>query len=136
MRKASVPVLVSLLMPFFILACGKAPEGLEAESGRDATHPSPVGISEASAAGDNDEHGKTVPGNEAVIEFDHTEYDFGEAAEGEDVVHIFSFKNTGGGVLKIDRVRTSCGCTGAVVKEKDIPPGGTGEIKARFQNSA
>jgi hypothetical protein len=29
-------------------------------------------------------------------------------------------------------VLTSCGCTGALVDEKEVPPGGTGEIKTTF----
>jgi len=29
-------------------------------------------------------------------------------------------------------VLTSCGCTGALVTEQEVPPGGTGEIKATF----
>jgi len=62
------------------------------------------------------------------------EYDGGEVWEGEPVSHIFKFKNTGGAVLHIKRVRTSCGCTAALVSQKEIKPGESGEIKTRFNS--
>lgn len=68
----------------------------------------------------------------AAITFEEMEYNGGEVWEGEPVSHIFKFKNTGGGVLQIKRVRTSCGCTAALVSQKKLEPGGTGEIKATF----
>lgn len=77
--------------------------------------------------------GRSSLGRGPVIQFDHTEHDFGEADAGEDVTHVFHFRNVEDEVLRIEKVRTSCGCTGALVSEKDAAPGGTGEIEARFR---
>jgi len=71
---------------------------------------------------------KPVP----AIKFEEETFDAGEAWEGEKVSHTFSFKNTGEAVLLIKKVKTSCGCTAAILSSKEIAPGLTGEIKATF----
>lgn len=63
-------------------------------------------------------------------------HDFGTATEGEKLQHVFEVKNSGTGPLVIDRVTTSCGCTAAVAKTKEIAPGGTGQIDVTFDTSA
>ena len=70
-----------------------------------------------------------------VFKVDSTKFDFGEVYQGEKVPHVFTFTNDGDEVLKIDRVRSSCGCTAVLLSEKSIPPGGAGEIKANFDSS-
>jgi hypothetical protein len=62
-------------------------------------------------------------------------FNFGEIFQGEKVPHVFEFTNQGDEVLKIDRVRSSCGCTAVLVSEKNIPPGGKGELKANFDSA-
>jgi hypothetical protein len=52
---------------------------------------------------------------------------------GEEVEHTFTFRNVGGALLTVEKVRTSCGCTAALISDKEIPPGGTGEIKTTFR---
>lgn len=74
---------------------------------------------------------ETAPKN-PKIRFDQPDYDFGEVEAGEEVEHTFSFENAGDGTLSINKVRTSCGCTGALITDKEVPPGGTGEIEATF----
>ncbi len=66
------------------------------------------------------------------IRFDQPDHDFGEVEAGDEVEHTFGFENAGDDLLSIEKVLTSCGCTGALVTEKEIPPGGSGEIKATF----
>lgn len=66
------------------------------------------------------------------IGFAETEHDFGTASEGDSLKHVFVVKNEGSAPLLIDRVQTSCGCTAAVLKSKEIAPGGTGEIEVTF----
>ena len=79
-----------------------------------------------------------VPGPEAkpspapVIEFKETNYDTGSVWEGSAASHTFTFTNTGNALLRINKVRTSCGCTAAVLSSTEIPPGQSGEIKATF----
>jgi hypothetical protein len=63
-------------------------------------------------------------------------HDFGTATEGDKLKHVFQIKNTGAGALVLDRVTTSCGCTSAVIKNKEIAPGGTGEIEVTFDTTA
>ncbi len=74
--------------------------------------------------------------NEALtqIEWESTQKDFGNIAEGQQLEVTFAFKNVGNSNLVIKSVRPSCGCTAATPPEKPIPPGGTGEIKATFDS--
>jgi hypothetical protein len=62
-------------------------------------------------------------------------FDFGQIQEGENVSHIFHFSNQGEAPLLIQRVRSSCGCTGALLSAKKIPPGKTGEVRITFRSS-
>lgn len=62
-------------------------------------------------------------------------FDFGEIYQGDKVPHVFEFTNQGDDPLVIDRVRSSCGCTAVLVSEKNIPPGGKGELKANFDSA-
>ncbi len=69
------------------------------------------------------------------MDFESTVYDFGEVYQGDKVRHVFEFVNVGQDVLKIDRVRSSCGCTAVLVSEKSLPPGSKGEIQANFDST-
>ena len=62
-------------------------------------------------------------------------FDFGKVYQGETVPHVFEFTNQGDEILHIDRVSSSCGCTAVLVSEKNIPPGGKGELKANFDST-
>ncbi len=66
------------------------------------------------------------------ITLDQTEFDFGNVTEGDKLTHVFTIKNTGDAPLLIDRVRTSCGCTVADLKTKEIAPGASGEVEVSF----
>src|SRR5262249_12428439 len=68
----------------------------------------------------------------ARIHFDESEFDFGTVKEGEIVTHKFKFTNTGKVPLTILKARSTCGCTVPEWPEDPIPPGGTGEISAKF----
>lgn len=68
----------------------------------------------------------------ARITFEEVEHEFGEVNEGETVTHAFKFKNTGTVPLIINNCRSSCGCTVPTWPNDPIPPGGTGEIVAKF----
>jgi len=72
----------------------------------------------------------TVSGPRMV--FDRTSYDFGVVVAGKPVRHLFGFRNTGDRVLLIGNVDSSCGCTGAVLKNREIAPGATGQIEVIF----
>lgn len=69
------------------------------------------------------------------LQIDTPKFDFGEVFQGEKVRHVFEFVNKGDETLRIDRVRSSCGCTAVLVSEKSIPPGAKGEIQANFDST-
>jgi hypothetical protein len=62
-------------------------------------------------------------------------FDFGEVFQGDKVLHVYEFTNQGDEALLIDRVRSSCGCTAVLVSDKNLPPGGKGELQANFDSS-
>lgn len=78
-----------------------------------------------------DAPGRTSEGT-PHIQFEETNYDFGQVQEGTKVTHIYTFKNVGTDTLVLGKIRTSCGCTAALVSEREIPPGGEGEVKVTF----
>lgn len=68
------------------------------------------------------------------IEVDKTSHDFGMVKEGEVAVHIFKIRNVGDKDLEIKDIRTSCGCTAALLSDKTISPGKTAEIKVTYDS--
>jgi hypothetical protein len=49
----------------------------------------------------------TTVHSQPKIEFDEISYDWGEASEGDTIIHAFRFKNIGDAILKVDRVKSS-----------------------------
>ena len=71
-----------------------------------------------------------------ILKFDFDTYDFGQVNEGEIVEVDYTFKNTGESNLIIYDASASCGCTvPEYPKDKEIKPGESGVIKARFDSS-
>ena len=64
-----------------------------------------------------------------------TIYDFGTVQQGQHVDHQFTLKNTGQGVLKVERVHSSCGCTAAVLDSDTIKPGSQTDLKVSFDTT-
>lgn len=62
-------------------------------------------------------------------------YDFGKVFQGQIVEHGFVFTNAGDAPLEIQKVKSSCGCTAALVSEQTIAAGKTGEVKASFNST-
>lgn len=71
----------------------------------------------------------------AKIEFEETEFDFGDIVKGTPQTHIFKLKNTGDVPLVVSNVKASCGCTTPQKPEGPIEPGETGEINVRFSGN-
>jgi len=61
--------------------------------------------------------------------------DFGSVEQGTPVTHVFHLKNTGDTPLRISNVKSSCGCTAAVVSESDVQPGGEARVLATLDTS-
>ncbi len=70
--------------------------------------------------------------NVAKISFAERQYHFGKVKEGEKVVHVFEFTNTGRIPLIISDARSTCGCTIPQWPKEAIPPGEKGQIKVVF----
>lgn len=74
-------------------------------------------------------------GKYPVMTFEKTDHDFGTIKEGDKVVYVFNFKNTGEADLLISNAVGSCGCTVPEFPKEPVKPGESGKIKVSF-NSA
>lgn len=70
--------------------------------------------------------------NNPVMYFSETQHDFGTVKEGQVVDYTFNFVNKGEAQLQIRDVKTSCGCTAALVSSNSIEPGKEGTIKVQL----
>lgn len=74
------------------------------------------------------------------IVFKEDSKDFGKIKQGDEPKFEFVFKNEGDAVLTVKNVETSCGCTAALVSDKDdnktmkFDPGKSGKIKVVFNS--
>jgi hypothetical protein len=70
-----------------------------------------------------------VTENRPIVHFPETEHNFGKVTEGSVVEYTFKFKNAGGSSLNVKDIRTSCGCTAALVSKEKLQPGEEGTIR-------
>jgi hypothetical protein len=68
----------------------------------------------------------------AELRFELLEQRFNVKPEQKSIVARYKFTNTGSEAVKIDGVKTSCGCTTAALTKTDYAPGESGEIAATF----
>ena len=87
-----------------------------------------IGFSECKSSDKTDDKGL------AKLEFNETEFDFGNIRAGEKVAHRFIFKNIGNGNLIIKDVDPSCGCTVASFPNTPIKPGEGSFIDITFDS--
>lgn len=73
--------------------------------------------------------------NAASITFEESEFDFGDLKQGDEVKHIFKFKNTGKSNLIIETATAPCGCTVPSWPKEPIAPGVAGEIEVKFNST-
>lgn len=66
------------------------------------------------------------------LTWETTEQSFNSKQQDKEVIAKYKFTNTGSAPVKIQNVRTSCGCTTAALSKTDYAPGESGEIDARF----
>lgn len=70
---------------------------------------------------------------EAVVRWlGPTEYDLGQLEHETPVTHHFEFQNTSGDTLRIDNVRTSCGCTLPDWSPAPIPPDAASQVTVEY----
>ncbi len=70
------------------------------------------------------------------LSFETPDYDFGEVFRGEEIEHVYKFKNIGKGELNIKEIKTSCGCTAAVISSESIHSNEFGEIKVTYNSKS
>ena len=68
----------------------------------------------------------------SLLKFDKYQHNFGRVTEGEVVEWNVGFKNVGNKQLNIKDVKSSCGCTAAVLSNKSLKPGENGELNIKF----
>lgn len=68
------------------------------------------------------------------ISFDVYEHSFGTIAQGEKVSYTFNFRNIGDGMLQINDVTTSCGCTASKYSNEPVAPGESGTVEVIFDS--
>ncbi len=85
---------------------------------------------------DNKSTSADISEQHPAIFFESPDFDFGKIFKGQTVEHVYKFENQGKGTLEISKVKTSCGCTAAMLTDKIISPGKAGEIKATFKSGS
>jgi hypothetical protein len=67
-----------------------------------------------------------------TIYFAETQLDFGKINEGDKVDYTFYFANKGTSELTIKDIKTSCGCTAALLSQDNLAPGQGGTLKVEL----
>jgi hypothetical protein len=64
-------------------------------------------------------------------------FDFGQSLKNKELVKEFYVRNHGGTDLVIEKVTTSCGCTAALLNERDrvVKPGGSASLQVKLRTS-
>lgn len=105
----------------------------------DAVTPAPENLKGSIQPAEVQQEQETVQAAEEVIQgpriiFEEKSHVFGVIHNDQEVSHIFKFKNIGNSKLVIENVKTGCGCTSTVLGEKEIAPGGDGQIEVKFNS--
>lgn len=66
------------------------------------------------------------------VSWDKTEYDFGILKHKEPTMATFVFENVTEDSIRLDNVRTSCGCTSPIWTNEYIMPGDTSHIVIEY----
>ncbi len=75
-------------------------------------------------------------GGEAQIELEATHLDLGDVPNGQIATRDVVVRNTGDGILVVDALSTSCGCTTATLEPMQIAPGESGMLHIEFDSGA
>ena len=70
----------------------------------------------------------------AKMDFESTEWDFGEIDQGDAVDYAFKFINSGTDPLIITNAKGSCGCTVPEWPREPVAPGATGVINVKYNS--
>ena len=89
----------------------------------------------SAAAAPNAAPGTPVTSGPPRLELEQTSLHFGRLRENEVRAGQIRFTNTGGSVLTIADVKTTCGCTVASIPRRTLGPGETGSVEVSFDPS-
>ncbi len=78
---------------------------------------------------------KARPIKQAEISFTEILHDFGTVSGDTTLVYRFIFRNLGQDTLRIYRLKSSWGCTAALLSSGAIAPGDSGKIKVTFDTN-
>ena len=70
-----------------------------------------------------------------MISVDKEFHDYGTITQGDNGVCIFTVTNNGTEPLILSRCKGSCGCTVPTCPQEPIPPGGSAEIKVKYDTN-
>jgi len=70
----------------------------------------------------------TADSSYAEMQFDSEIFDFGKSTKGEDLIHTFTFKNTGTDTLIVESVDVECNCTKTELSKNILLPGESATI--------
>ncbi len=105
--------------------------GSKIKSSKSLTAKSAAPRAKSGAAGQT---GGTDGASGAKIVVEEASHDFGEIWSGAPIQHTFEIKNEGTSVLKLTRVKPSCGCTVANQYDREIAPGTIGKIPVTIKS--
>jgi len=83
-----------------------------------------------------DGSGEPSPRRPAKIEFEDLDFDFGHVVQGEEIRHLYRFRNVGDAPVRVRRVKASCGCAIPMHSEEPVPPGGEGTIELLLRSAS
>ncbi|MES2516852.1 MAG: DUF1573 domain-containing protein [Bacteroidota bacterium] len=69
-----------------------------------------------------------------VMVIDTPAVDLGTISEGDTIMHVYNFKNTGNMPLVLSNVNASCGCTTPSYSSEPVAPGQKGFITVKFNS--
>ena len=70
----------------------------------------------------------------AELAVERLDHDFGEIVQGTEITQTFRFHNAGDQMLEISNLRSSCGCTAALLTTRRLVPGSMGELQLTFNS--
>ncbi len=75
-----------------------------------------------------------ISGDIPILKLSKYNYNFGTVKEGDKKEVIITVSNIGTGTLKIKNIRTSCGCTAALLNSKSLKPHESDKLKIKFDS--
>ena len=69
-----------------------------------------------------------------VMAIDTPSVDLGTLVQGDTIMHVYNFKNTGNMPLVLSNVNASCGCTTPSYSTEPVAPGERGFITVKFNS--